>query len=130
MNKLFFLYSLKINECLNFSSTDSEEKWNAVWAAFEDSFLWGEFNIIMFTNYMITYMYQWLSFELYDELLKLCEFLFLRSSMAGPWMRLSSKLDWKIIVSHQSKRISFDNLLIHLINKVVYRTVQLYLGPV
>ena len=130
MNKLFFLYSLKINKCLNFSSTDSEEKWNAVWAAFEDSFLWGEFNIIMFTNYMITYMYQWLSFELYDELLKLCEFLFLRSSMAGPWMRLSSKLDWKIIVSHQSKRISFDNLLIHLINKVVYRTVQLYLGPV
>ena len=130
MNKLFFLYSLKINKCLNFSSTDSEEKWNAVWAAFEDSFLWGEFNIIMFTNYMITYMYQWLSFELYDELLKLCEFLFLRSSMAGPWMLLSSKLDWKIIVSHQSKRISFDNLLIHLINKVVYRTVQLYLGPV
>lgn len=47
MNKLFFLYSFKINECLNFSSTDSEEKWNAVWAAFEDSFLWGEFNTIM-----------------------------------------------------------------------------------
>ena len=65
-------------------------------------------------------MYQWQSFELYDELLKLCEFLFLRNSMAGPWMLLSSKLDWKIIVSHQSKRFSSDNLLIHLINRVVY----------
>ena len=52
-------------------------------------------------------MYQWQSFELYDELLKLCEFLFLRNSMAGPWMLLSSKLDWKIIVSHQSKKIFF-----------------------
>ena len=52
--QVFFLYSLKINECLNFSSTDSEEKWNAVWAAFEDSFLWGEFNIIMLTIWCIS----------------------------------------------------------------------------
>ena len=72
VEQVIFSVQLKINECLNFSSTDSEEKWNAVWAAFEDSFLWGEFNIIMFT----IMMYQWLSFELCDELLSGLNFIF------------------------------------------------------